>query len=178
MEHNIRNFMRDFQLAYQLKGISRVYDFVNDFFTCDAVYYGTSSTEHCVGKDALMSLITYDWSYWGLLELDIDNAHINVYGDAAGFVTTGCVRWNIPKEQLLEKAKADIREIIDGPYSLKECTMKINNLTSKVLLESERGDHHILPVRISAMLCIIDNLWKISQLVISHPTANYPDSRL
>jgi len=178
MENNIKNFMREFQVAYQSKDIPNVSVFVSKFFTQNAVYYGTSSTELCVGSEKIISLVKYDWSYWGLLELDIDNAHVNICGDAAGFVTTGCVKWNIPKESFLEKVKADIREALDSPCSLKECTMRVNNLTSKALLESERGELHILPIRISAMLCTQNDTLKICQLVISHPTAHYPDSRL
>jgi len=177
MKEQIKQFIEEFLSGYRLRDMSNVADFADKFFTCDAVYYGVSSTEHRVGRDEIISLITYDWSYWGMLELDTDNAHIDICGNSAGIVTTGCVKWSIPSEAFLGKVKMDIKAILDSPCSLKECTMQVNSLTSKALLETERGELHVLPVRVSAMLRY-DNVWKICQLVISHPTISYPDSRI
>lgn len=175
----IRNILNLFQQGYIKKDIDEVDDFVEKLFTIKSpIYYGTSSKDQAIGLDNVKRLVENDWRYWGDLNIDIDNAIINSQDSYAVFIANGTVNWGIPEEAFLYRSLEDIERMMNSDWSYKERLLAICNNATKILYEAERGNVHILPIRVSGVLMKEKNKLKIYQLHISHPTEIYPDSRI
>lgn len=175
----IRNILNSFQQGYIKKNIEAVDDFVESIFVIKSpIYYGTSSKDQSVGLDNVKRLVENDWRYWGDLNLDIENAIINTRDDFAVFITNGTVNWGIHEEAFLNRSLDDIERMMTSDSTSKEKLMAICNNATKILYEAERGNVHILPIRVSGVMIKERGFWKIYQLHISHPTELYPDSRI
>lgn len=175
----VRSVLNLFQQGYIKKNIEEVDDFVEEIFTIKGpIYFGTSSKDQAVGLEEVKRLVENDWRYWGDLNIDIEKALINEAEEFATFITIGTVNWGIPEEIFLNRSIEDIERMMISETSTKEKLLAICNNATKILYESERGNLHILPIRISGTMIKERGKWKIYQLHMSHPTEIYPDSRL
>ena len=93
-------------------------------------------------------------------------------------MTTGYVDWEIGQDEFLSRAMMDVKDMVLRGGDTKDMLYSINALSSKMLMESERGSRHMLPIRMSGMAVKEDGLLKFSHIHISHPTQTYPDCRI
>lgn len=178
MEELIK-LLESFQHAYSARDLGSAQAFIDDVFVeKEPVYYGASPAEQCVGAGRILRLIGYDWTVWGDLMLDFDSLVAHDYGDAKDFIITGCVDWNIQGDAFLSRAMMDVKDMVLRGGDTKTLLYELNTLSSKMLMEAERGERHVLPIRMSGMAVRQEGKLKISHLHVSYPTQNYPDCRI
>ena len=131
-----------------------------------------------MGAGRILRLIGDDWTVWGTLLLDFDSLVAHDYGEAMDFLITGYVDWEIGQDEFLSRAMMDVKDMVLRGGDTKDMLYSINALSSKMLMESERGSRHMLPIRMSGMAVKEDGLLKFSHIHISHPTQTYPDCRI
>ena len=171
--------LEKFQHAYTARDLTMAEIFIDEVFVAqEPAYYGTSPAEQCVGAGRILRLIGYDWTVWGTLLLDFDSLVAHDYGEAMDFLITGYVDWEIGQDEFLSRAMMDVKDMVLRGGDTKDMLYSINALSSKMLMESERGSRHMLPIRMSGMAVKEDGLLKFSHIHISHPTQTYPDCRI
>lgn len=171
--------LEKFQHAYSARDLGAAEAFVSEVFTAqEPIYYGTSPAEQCVGMGRILRQIGYDWTVWGELKLDFDSLLVHTYPDCADFLITGYVDWEIGQEEFLSRAMMDVKDLVLRGGEARELLYELNAISSKMLMEAERGERHLLPIRMSGMAVREEARLKFSHLHISHPTQNYPDCRI
>ena len=168
-----------FQRAYAQRDVESVDAFLEACFVrAEPIFYGTSPAEQCIGKARIRRMLIYDWTVWGALKLDMDSLIAHDYGSFSDFVVTGYMDWTIPEDELLSRAMMDVKDMVLRGGPARTLLEQMNAISAKMLMEAQRGERHLLPVRLSGMAMEEEGELKFSSLHMSHPTQNYPDCRL
>ena len=177
---DLRELLENFQRAYAERDLTRAEEWIRDVFVEEEpVYFGTSPAEECLGAGRILRLIGYQWTVWGQLMLDFDSLIRRDCGEAAGFVLTGYVDWEVSEEAFLSRAMMDVKDLVLRGGEAAAMLHELNTLSSKMLMEASRGTRHVLPVRLSGMAVRCeDGRMRFAHLHLSHPTQNYPDCRI
>ncbi len=171
--------LEKFQRAYTARDLSQAQAFIEEVFVREEpVYYGASPAEQCVGAGRILRLIGYDWTVWGDLMLDFDSLVAHDYGAALDFLITGYVDWEIEESEFLGRAMMDVKDMVLRGGQAKELLYELGALSTKMLMEANRGSRHVLPIRMSGMAVRKEEGLRLSHLHLSHPTQSYPDCRI
>jgi ketosteroid isomerase-like protein len=188
----VRAALQAFQDGYSRRDARTVDEFMTLFMPDDQLeVVGTSAVdpsggEWCIGQSATRALIEADWNEWGDLALDVDAARIHVNGDAAWLSTTGTVSQKLP----LEHAYAGMATFLQGFVERRaesgaadDAAIEGELLTvilgaASALSERRQGEHHVWPIRFTAVLARQDAAWKFHQIHFSYPTVHLPQVRL
>jgi hypothetical protein len=176
----IREVLRKFQEGYIKRDLNRINDFMEELFASgeDTIVFGAAPYEECFGYEEAKKLIETDWKFWGDFSIDIDGAVISCSESMASLTTRGKVKMQIPTNNLCNRSLQDIEQIIKNDLPPKGKLLLVNDNASKVLLELERGETHIWPIRLSAALIKRNNKWLFKQMHCSHPVSAYPGQRI
>lgn len=180
IKNEIKSVIFKFEAGYKERDLNQVDSFMNELFCKDedTLVFGAAPYEEFIGYKQVRKLIEKDWQYWGELSLDVDGSIINIGQDMACATIRGNVKMQINEEQLCGRSLYDIGEMIGSQFSYKEKLLMICDNVSKVLLELERGNTHVWPIRITAVLVKRNEKWLFKQMHFSHPTIAYPGDRL
>lgn len=182
-EHkNIREVLKKFQHGYTEKNIEKINDFMDELFiNKDNIgILGTGTEELALGVDEVKELIKGDWLYWGDVDIDYENAHINCDEGVAWFSVKGSVKHNFEdtKERYenyvdFVKSKVEDTELTD-----KEKVAFINWVLALTYHQrkSEKREY-LWPMCLSGVMLDENKTWKICNLQFSISKANFPDER-
>ncbi|WML33529.1 nuclear transport factor 2 family protein [Clostridium sp. OS1-26] len=97
----IKKVLCQFQDGYTKRDKKNVEDFVEKLFimgdgTC---VLGTGTGELFLGIEQVKTLIKNDWEYWGDVNIDLENIHIDNKDEVAWFATTGTVKYTFEDTQ-------------------------------------------------------------------------------
>lgn len=178
----ILEVLHKFQDGYTKRDIENVDDFVEELFimgdgTC---ILGTGTGELFLGIEQVKTLLKNDWEYWGDVNIDLENVHIDNKQEVAWFATTGTVKntFEDTKERYDNYVNFIKNKTSDYELSPKQKITFINwvlALTYHQRLEKKR--EYLWPLRLSGVLLKDKGKWKFAHLQFSIPKANFPDER-
>ncbi|NMM62564.1 nuclear transport factor 2 family protein [Clostridium sp. P21] len=178
----IKEVLCRLQAGYTKRDIEKIDDFVKELFIMkdDTCIIGTGTGELFLGIDQVKTLIKNDWEYWGDVNLDLENVHIDYKNEVAWVATTGTIRYTFEDTQeKYDNYLNFIKNKIENPeFTPKQKITFINwvlALTYHQRLEKKR--EYLWSLRLSGVLLKYDNKWKFSHIQFSMPKANFPDER-
>lgn len=118
--------------------------------------------------------------------LDVDAPRVHVNGETAWLSTSGTVSQTLP----LEHAYAGMATFLQGftergarRGAVNDAAIEGELLTvilgaASALSERRQGEHHVWPIRFTAVLVRQETGWKFHQIHFSYPTVHLPQVRL
>ncbi len=154
----IRNLLSTFNEGYSKRDLSALDRFMNLFAQEEYLEFiatgGVSPRRGTwrVGIEAVRDLVRSDWEYWGLINIDVEKAHIDVHNDVAWLSTTATVTTDDETEEYL----GDKEEIIG------------------VVHNTSSGNSRVKPLRVTAVLVKRENRWQFIQIHYSFSIRSMP----
>jgi len=180
----VRAVLQKFQEGYDRRDVSALGDFRSLFVNAPAVeVIGTGGIaagddEWCIGPDAALRMVENDWKGWGDLRLNVAEARISVWGDAAWLATTGTVNSILKRDETYQNYLESLRSILDDQEtSARSRLFSILRGGSNTLFEAEKGDDYTWPIRFTAVLVRQEGQWRYHQMQFSFATTRFPDVR-
>ncbi len=178
----IKEVLRQFQAGYAKRNIEEVDVFFEELFINgeDTYAVGTGTGELFLGSEQVKTLIKDDWEGWGDVNIDLENAHIDIEGEVAWFATTGSVKYTF--EDTLEKYDSHTKFIKEKAEETgltpKQKITFINWFLSLVYHQRvEKKREYLWPMCLNGVLLKDVDKWKFVNLEFSMSKANFPDER-
>ncbi|SHI46429.1 nuclear transport factor 2 family protein [Lutispora thermophila] len=178
----IREVLRQFQAGYTKRDIKNIDDYVKELFikSDDTYVLGTGTGELFLGIEQVKTLLKNDWEYWGDVNIDLENIHIDIENEVAWFATTGTVKYTFQ----------DTEERYDNYINFIKNKTKESELTGKqkvafinwvlALTYHQRIDkqrEYLWALGLSGVLLKDNGKWKFAQIHFSIPKSDFPDER-
>lgn len=154
----VRNLLFTFNEGYARRGLASLDAFMNICAQDDDLEFigigGVSPKRGTwrVGREAVRDLIRSDWEYWGLIEIDVKNARIDVLNDTAWLSTSGTVTTDDESEEFLGDKES---------------------MTGAVYSDATAGSR-IKPLRMTAVLVKREDRWRFQQIHLSFSVRSLP----
>lgn len=178
----LKKVLQQFQVGYTTRDLNDVEDFVEELFIMkdDTCVLGTGTGELFIGIDQIKTLIRNDWQYWGDVNIDLENVHIDKQNEVAWFATTGTIKY----------AFQDTAERYDNYLNFIKNKVKETDLTPKQKItfinwvlsltyhqRSAKQREYLWSLRLSGVLLKDNGKWKFTHMQFSIPKAIFPDER-
>lgn len=178
----IKKVLRQFQDGYTKRDLNNVEAFVDELFITrdDTCVLGTGTGELFLGIGQVKELIKNDWEFWGDVNIDLENVHIDYENEVAWFAAAGTVKYTFQ----------DTQERYDNYVNFIKDKTKESDLTPKqkiafinwvlALTYHQRLDkkrEYLWPLRLSGVLLKDNGKWRFAHIQFSIPKANFPDER-
>ncbi|MBU1050528.1 hypothetical protein KKG90_10970, partial [Candidatus Bipolaricaulota bacterium] len=174
-----------FQQGYLKRNIEDLHEWVEALFTEDVCVLGTDGAfpgthEWRRGRAAAHEMFERDWRHWGDLRMYSDEALLSVAGNAAWIVLFATVTVDrgdreASRSRCLQRLSQYASNNHWAPQrALYECLADAAN----VLVQYERGERFVWPVRIALGLTRAGDAWRIHFVDFSHPARGFRTWRL
>jgi hypothetical protein len=180
----VRDVLQQFQDGYTARDLDRLDEFMELFAGADGLEvigtgaYVEGKGEWCLEPEAVRRLVEGDWRFWGDLELDVAGARIHVLGDVAWLATAGTVTERVEADEGSENYLAYVQHLLDLDVTAREKMLEIVRDGANAIVEMQRGETYIWPLRFTAVLVRRDGRWRFHQMQFSFPTTRAPDVRI
>jgi len=178
----VREVLRQFQNGYTKRDIKNIDYFVEELFIIsdDTYILGTGTGELFLGIEQVKTLLKNDWEYWGDVNIDLENIHIDIENEVAWFAAAGTVKYTFQDtveryDNYLNFIKNKTKE---SELTARQKVALINwvlALTYHQRLDKQR--EYLWALRLSGVLLKDNGKWKFAQLHFSIPKSNFPDER-
>ncbi|NHJ04796.1 MAG: hypothetical protein EAX90_08230 [Candidatus Heimdallarchaeota archaeon] len=179
-EKQILRKLQYFQEGYLLRDITRVENWVKELMDEEVQIIGTNSVfpgefEWRSGYKAAYELFENDWKNWGSVKFYLENAEISIDNETAWVMIFATVTRDTTKEKnrTFEASKlrslSRIKEICDKNLPSSRALYEIINDASSVLVQYERSEIFVWPIRITLGFLKKKNNWLIKQIHFSWP---------
>lgn len=178
----IREILEKFQSGYIDRDVSKL-DVFMEIFAEGVEVIGTNGSfpgkeEWYLNRAGARDLVKGDWEDWGDLRLNFDELKINVRDDIGWISIPATVTKYIGEENY--QAYLDyVKDYIET--SEASAKQKLHNILrggTNTVFELNRGEKFVWPLRITAVLALEGECWKIHQMCFSFSTIYFPDVRL
>jgi hypothetical protein len=178
----IRALLQVFQDGYTRRDLTQVDAFM-ELFAPEAEVIGTNGVkpgqdEWYLGRSAARELVEGDWQGWGDLRLDMENASIQVRGDAGWIAATATVTQHIGAENYASYLEFVQRFLETSPLPAEQKLHFILRGGTNTVYELRRGEKFVWALRLTAVVVREAHGWKFAQMNFSFPTVYFPDVRL
>lgn len=183
---DIREVLAKFQSGYVSRDTDQLDAFMQLFVEegrfevigTDAYIKGVS--EWSLTSESLRRMIRSDWESWGDLRLDFDGAEISIRGEVAWLAAAGTVSRTIPPEKSYQNFLGYMRWLTENELEVpaKEKILDVLRGGITTLVNSDKGESYIWPLRLTAVLVKDGGRWRFAQMTFSFPTIFPPDIRL
>jgi hypothetical protein len=133
--------------------------------------------EWCVGPEMVRDLVRDDWQNWGDLDLDVDDATIQVLDDVAWLAALGTVSDEDAPGQTWNDSLRRLQSLLASDVADQDKVLAAAREATETLFEASRGRVYIWPIRFTAVLVREEGQWTFKQAHFSFPTARLPDVR-
>ncbi|WP_291578438.1 hypothetical protein [Clostridium sp. UBA6640] len=177
---NIKMALKKFQEQYNEGNAHGAEAFVKEFFIDekDTSLVGTGLDSWCFGieniKDEINSYWTKEEKYLKHIELDIDDAVINLEGKAAVVSISGKSIRNISEEKIYENMINKLSKELNGDNISRGTLAKLLNEISEEIYNISLGEKYISleekyikPFRVTMVMVNINSNWMIKHMKIS-----------
>jgi len=188
-EEEVRETLRALQAGYLCRDPATVEAWVHRLFAPDVEIVGTNSVfpgdfEWRKGRDAAVEMFGNDWERWGDLTVFPDDAEITVLRDVAWISMAGVVRRDPSQgdryrwpEDSRRASLARIRDYTDSSLESRLSMYEILADAAQVLVEYERSEEFLWPLRMTFLMTRVADRWEIRQLHWSLPGRGFPGVR-
>lgn len=187
----IMEFLGEFQDGYDLRDTSKVKEWTHRLMKKEVSIIGTNGVfpntgEWQKGLDWAERLFANDWMRWGVLDIDIENADIQIVSDDVAIVAMFATVTKSVENGYGRSNQANMERCVHRLASLSNDTTKSAEQklftaiwdAGMVLKHTGIGETFVWPVRISMVLVKENRKWKMFQTHYSYPMAGYPPIRL
>ena len=187
-EKKIVEFLHHYQNWYLNRDLARLEDWIKETFTEDSYIIGTNAIfpgthEWRKGIQVAKEVYTNDFHNNWDLRIFIDEADIEVDGNFAWVAVFGLVTRQTADHPTRnadvsrKRSLARIKSMTEKDWESKRALYEIIHDASTILVQYERGDTYLWPVRCTYNLKKIDGKWKIKQLHYSWSGSGFPSAR-
>ncbi len=178
----IKEVLRRFQEGYTNRNTQIAEAFVDELYiTEDSTYLlGTGTGELFLGRDKIVELIRDDWSYWGDVNLNVDDFNLSMKEDLAWIAVQGTVKYSFEDTPARYDSYLNfIRQRLEDQEVSAE--QKLTFLNWALMLtyhqrEDKRREYY-WPLCLTGVLKRIGDEWRFVQQHFSISVADYPDER-
>jgi hypothetical protein len=174
----VRLVLQRFQDGYNLRDVSRLDDFMQLFVQSDEIeLIGVGAAkrggpEWFQGPAAIREIIEGDWTYWGDVRINLEEAKITVQGDAAWLSTTGDLISNQEYDKALPFYLNTMKELLDKEdLSLDARVAEATQFGVNRLRDRIYGVGHAWPFTFTAVLVRADGNWRFHTIHWSFPAS-------
>ena len=172
----VRAVLQKFLDGYRIRDISTLDDFMTLFDQgedIELIGIGASERgglEWFEGYEAIREIILSDWTYWGSVELDVDEAKITILDHVAWLTTTGTLEQTDTFDQALPQYLQQMQDILahEG-RDPDEKLMEASHFGVRRLRERLKGSGYRWPFVFSAVLVKRAGEWKFHTIHCSMP---------
>jgi len=172
----VREVFHRFQDGYTARDISKLDEFMDLFVPdedAELIGIGASvrgGTEWFQGPGEIREIIESDWTYWGDVTLDVEEAKISVRGDVAWLSTSGELVQTQVFDDALEFYLKQMKELLDDEDTdLDGRLMEATHYGMRRLRERHKGMGHAWPFVLTAVLVRHDDGWRFHTIHWSMP---------
>lgn len=183
-EKAVLSLLRKFQDGYRSRDLTILDAWIEDLMAPDVFVLGTDgawpeSWEWRGGHPAAREMFERDWRRWGSLKIFEDEMHLSVDGEAAwaaAFATV--VRDGSDADASRRRASARLREYAESDWPSLRVLYEAMADAAQVLVQYERDDRFVTPLRVEFGLVKKDGNWKMKMIHFSHPASGFRSFRL
>lgn len=179
----IERLLKRFKAGYQKRNIEEVEHFVaNTFYnSSEVLVLGTGTGELEIGYDQIIELVKGDWQYWGDVELDTQEANIQVDGNIAWFYLPGHLVQSFQhSKERNENYLNFVKDHLKDEQIKDEQKVALLNwvLTLTYHQRNQVKRDYNWPLGMSGLVIKKNDVWRIQQLHFAMGMGNYPDERI
>ncbi|MBN2796531.1 MAG: nuclear transport factor 2 family protein [Clostridia bacterium] len=169
-----RETLKAFYEGYQTRKLEEIDAFMTLFSQSEDVeMMGIGATEPGAyewfkGFEAIKEIIISDWTYWGNVTFEVDNAHIYENGDMAFFTTYGTLTQNTDNSASMPFFKNQMKELLEKEEDASDQMFEAVHFGIRRLLEQRRGIGAEYKLVISGAL-VKEEIWRFIMLHWSMP---------
>lgn len=172
----VRSILQKFQDGYTRRDKSQLDEFMELFAPSDEIeLIGVGASERggnewFIGQAAIRDIIEGDWTYWGRVDIDVEDAKITVSGATAWLSTTGKLTSGDEYEKAFPFYLEQMRDLLmDESKSLDERLTDATHFGVMRLRDRMRGKGARWPFVITAVLVKTDGAWGFHTIHWSFP---------
>ncbi|MEJ2709385.1 MAG: nuclear transport factor 2 family protein [Anaerolineales bacterium] len=172
----VRDVLHRFQDGYTARNLSELDEFMTLFDQSDnaeLIGIGASvrgGNEWFQGAEQIREIVASDWSYWGDVSIDVENAKITVLGDVAWLSTSGELVQTQHFDEALRIYLDQMKEMLeDERLDLDMRLMEATHFGMRRLRERHLGQGHTWPFVFTAVLKREKGDWRFHTIHWSMP---------
>lgn len=172
----VRAVLQKFQDGYTIRDKSKLDEFMQLFAPTDQIEligvgaFERGGREWFNGRAAIREIIAGDWTYWGVIDIDVEGAKITISGETAWFSTTGTLTSGDEYEKAYPFYLEQMRDLLmDEKKSFDERLTNATHFGVNRLRDRMRGAGTKWPFVITAVLVKTDGKWGFHTIHWSFP---------
>ena len=172
----VRDVLQKFQDGYAVRDKSKLDEFMELFAPTDEVeLIGVGASERrgsewFNGRAAIRDIIDGDWTYWGVVDIDVEGTRITVSGETAWFSATGTLTSGNEYEEAFPFYLEQMRDLLmDERKSLDDRLTDATHFGVRRLRDRMREKGAKWPFVITAVLVKTDGKWGFHTIHWSFP---------
>jgi hypothetical protein len=173
---DVRDVLQRFQDGYTTRDLSKLDEFMDLFFPSDDVELigiGASTRggyEWFQGLEQIREIIESDWTYWGDVVIDVEDAKITVQGDVAWLSTSGSLAQTASLDKALPFYLKQMKELLEDESAAPETKlMEATHFGLRRLREKHKGEGFRWPFVLTAVLVQTEGQWRFHQVQFAMP---------
>lgn len=142
----VRNVLQKFQDSYDIRDVSRLDEFMELFAPAEEIeWIGVGASERggsewFNGRAAIRDIIEGDWTYWGTVNINVDDTRITIFGKTAWFSATGTLTTGEEYEEAFPYYLGQMRDLLmDESKSLDDRLTDATHFGVRRLRDRMRG---------------------------------------
>jgi ketosteroid isomerase-like protein len=174
--NQVRRSLQQFQDGYAARDVKQLDAFMGLFVRNDDIeMIGIGAAmrggdEWFQGWEQVRHIIKGDWTYWGDVQLDVEEAKITVSGDVAWLSTTGKVIQSQHFDESIRFFLNQMKEMLeDEEKDVDSRLVEVTHYGMRRIRERHKGVGHSWPMVLTAVLMKSDREWRFHTLHWSMP---------
>jgi hypothetical protein len=175
---SVRLALQRFQDGYTARDVSKLDEFMQVFVQSDEIEMigvGASKRggpEWFQGIAAIREIVEGDWSYWGVVRMNVEGAKITVLGSSAWLSTDGVLISNQEYDKALPFYINTMKELLEKEeLSLDARVAEATQFGVNRLRDRIYGVGHPWPFTFTAVLVYVDKSWHFHTIHWSFPAS-------
>ena len=172
----VRDLLQKFQDGYTVRDLSKLDQFMDLFAPTEEIeLIGVGASERggnewFNGRAAVREIIEGDWTYWGAVDIDVDDTRITVSGETAWFSATGTLTSGDEYEKAFPFYLEQMRDLLmDESRSMDDRLTDATHFGVNRLRDRMRGKGAKWPFVITAVLVKTGGKWSFHTIHWSFP---------
>jgi hypothetical protein len=120
-------------------------------------------------KEEAAAFVEAQRNIWQKLAVDYNAVFADAKGNTAWLVCNGLASCTMDREKGAKQLMADIQKIVEGSFNSKDKLFIAQREVANYFLQYSKGEYFLWPVRITAMMVMEENQWRIHNMSFSYP---------
>ncbi len=179
MSHSVsevRQVLQQFQDGYTTRDLSQLDEFMTLFCQNDEIELigiGASvrgGNEWFQGPNQIREIIESDWTYWGGVTIDVEEAKITTLGNVAWLSTSGALAQTLSIDEALGSYLKQMIELAENESMTPEARlMEVTHFGMRRLWERHKAEGYRWPFVFTAVLVKTEERWRFHQVQFAMP---------